>query len=84
MPPVADGFRFLKVMNGLVRLKLVVTDWLSRAIPAETKHFKEARETLHLNAIRQLRMAEDALRVYETRDSASEFPVPAIRVRMGE
>jgi SOS response regulatory protein OraA/RecX len=69
-----------------------VTDWLSRAVSAETKYFKEARETLHLNAIRQrratedelrvrLRVAEDALRVYEVRDSASEFPVPAIKAR---
>lgn len=72
--------RFLPEPSALA--EQVVTDWLSRAVSAETKHFKEARETLHLNAIRQLRMLEDALRIYETRDPASEFPVPAISVQV--
>ncbi len=62
----------------------VVTDWLSRAVSAETKHFKEVRMKLHLNAIRQRRMIEDALRIYETRDPASELPVPAITIRASD
>ena len=59
----------------------IVSDWLSRAIPAEKKYLAESRETIHQNAIRQLRMAEDILRLCEVRDPASTTPVSAISVR---